>query len=113
MLEAADEPLIIPSPTLVEVDYFVRDRMAARVMLVLLDDIRRGAYVIEHVQDTDLRRISEIMDRYDDARVCFVDAAVLAIVERLREPKLATLDRRHFRDILRPNHVESLRLLPE
>jgi hypothetical protein len=37
---------------------------------------------------------------------------VLAIVERLNEPKLATLDHRHFR-MLRPRHVDSLILLPE
>ena len=41
----------------------------------------------------------------------FVDAAVLAIVERLHEPKLATLDQRHFRTI-RPRHVRALKLLP-
>jgi hypothetical protein len=44
-------------------------------------------------------------------RVGFVDAAVLAIVEHLGEPKLATLDRRHF-SIMRPRHVEALELLP-
>jgi hypothetical protein len=33
-------------------------------------------------------------------------------VERLNEPKLATLDHRHFR-ALRPRHVDALRLLPE
>jgi hypothetical protein len=33
------------------------------------------------------------------------------VVERWNEPKLATLDERHFRT-LRPRHVESLRLLP-
>ena len=42
----------------------------------------------------------------------FVDAAVLALVERLNEPKLATLDRRHF-GLLRPRHVDALHLLPE
>jgi hypothetical protein len=52
------------------------------------------------------------MERYADSRVGFVDAAVLAIVERLNEPKLATLDHRHF-GIIRPKHVASLRLLPE
>jgi len=36
---------------------------------------------------------------------------VLAFVERLRESKLATLDRRHF-GLLRPRHRESLDLLP-
>jgi uncharacterized protein len=44
-------------------------------------------------------------------RVGFVDAAVPAIVERLGEPKLATLDRRHF-SIMRPRHVDALELLP-
>jgi hypothetical protein len=43
--------------------------------------------------------------------VGFVDAAVLALVERLREPKLATLDRRHFA-AMRPRHVQALTLLP-
>ena len=50
--------------------------------------------------------------RYADADIGFVDAAVLALVERLKEPKLATLDRRHF-GLLRPRHVDALRLLPE
>jgi predicted nucleic acid-binding protein len=49
---------------------------------------------------------------YADADLGFVDAAVLAIVERLNEPKLVTLDRRHFGP-LRPRHVDALRLLPE
>jgi hypothetical protein len=35
-----------------------------------------------------------------------VDASVLALVERLRERRLATLDHRHFA-ILRPVHVEA------
>jgi hypothetical protein len=41
----------------------------------------------------------------------FADAAVLAIVERLNKPKLATLDRRQF-SIMRPRHVEAFGLLP-
>ena len=35
----------------------------------------------------------------------------LALVERLEEPKLATLDHRHFAT-MRPRHVEALELLP-
>ena len=38
---------------------------------------------------------------YADLRVGFVDAAVLAVVERLRETKLATLDHRRF-SVMRP-----------
>jgi hypothetical protein len=33
-------------------------------------------------------------------------------VERLNEPKLATIDHRHF-GMIRPHHVPALRLLPD
>ncbi|MGI8942551.1 MAG: hypothetical protein ACR2H7_11785 [Actinomycetota bacterium] len=42
--------------------------------------------------------------------VGFVDASVLAVVERLEEPKLATLDHRHFSVL---HHISALRLLPD
>ena len=82
------------------------------VFVGLLDDINSGAYLVEELQAQDYRRIRDICDRYADADVGFVDAAVLAVVERLNEPKLATLDHRHFQ-ILRPRHVDALQLLPE
>jgi predicted nucleic acid-binding protein len=41
----------------------------------------------------------------------FVDAAVVAVVERLGERKLATLDHRHFGSV-RPRHADALTLLP-
>lgn len=62
------------------------------------------------MQDYD--RIEVIIRTYADSPVGFVDAAVLAVVERLNEPKLATLDRRHF-GMMRPRHVEALQLVPE
>ena len=86
--------------------------MHVGLLTALLDDIIAGAYHVEELQPQDYRRIREICNRYADADVGFVDAAVLSIVERLNEPKLATLDHRHF-GILRPRHVDSLRLVPE
>jgi hypothetical protein len=46
------------------------------------------------------------------AIIGFFDAAVMAVVERLDEPKLATLDHRHF-SVVRPLHRESIALLPD
>ena len=112
LIEAADEPLVIPAPVLVEVDYWVLVRLHPGVLMALLDDIIVGAYRVEELQPEDYRRIREICERYEDADIGFVDAAVLAVVERLNEPKLATLDHRHFH-ILRPRHVVALRLVPE
>ena len=112
LIEEVDEPLVIPAPVLVEVDYWVHVRLHPGVLVALLDDIVAGAYRVEDLQPEDYRRIREICDRYADADVGLVDAAVLAVVERLNEPKLATLDNRHFR-VLRPRHVDTLRLVPE
>ena len=112
VIEEADEPVVVPAPVLVEVDYWVRARLHPRVWVALLDDIIDGAYHVEDLWPEDYRRVCELCDRYDDADVGFVDAAVLAVVERLNEPKLATLDHRHFH-LLRPRHVDALRLLPE
>jgi predicted nucleic acid-binding protein len=95
----------------VEVDYWIHARLHTGVLVALMDDIVAGAYRVEELLTEDYRRIRELCDRYSDADVGFVDAAVLAIVERLNEPKLATLDHRHF-GILRPGHVEVLKLVP-
>jgi hypothetical protein len=79
--------------------------------VALLADIEAGAYLVADLDTSDYARVRELCDRYADADVGFVDAAVLAVVERFNEPKLATLDRRHF-GLLRPRHRESIEFLP-
>ena len=111
LIEDFLETLVIPAPVLVEVDYWIHRRLQPGVLVALLADIEAGAYVVENVAASDYPRIRDLCDRYADADIGFVDAAVMAIAERLNEPKLATLDRRHF-GMLRPRHVDSLVLLP-
>jgi hypothetical protein len=112
LVENAEELLLIPAPVLVEVDYWIHARLHPGVLVSLLDDIVSGAYRVEELRAEDYPRIRELCDRYADADIGFVDAAVLAVVERHNEPKLATLDHRHFR-ALRPRHTDTLTLVPE
>ena len=98
----------MPSPVLVELDHFV----PAAAFTEFLDDVRRGAFVVEDLRERDYARVAELLEQYADLRLGFVDAAVIAIVERRREKRVATLDRRHF-GVLRPRHVRALQLLPE
>ena len=111
LIEEIDEPLLIPGPVLVEIDHLIQRSLHPGALVALLADIDDGAYRVVDPLATDYRRITELCDRYADADIGYVDAAVLAIVERLNEPKLATLDHRHFA-VLRPRHVDALRLLP-
>jgi predicted nucleic acid-binding protein len=112
IIEEANERLVVPSPVLVEVDFWIHRRLHPGVLVALLDDIAGGAYVVENLVSQDYQRVRQLCDRYADADIGFVDATVLAIVERLNEPKLVTLDHRHF-GMLRPRHVNALHLLPE
>ncbi|MEX2230387.1 MAG: VapC toxin family PIN domain ribonuclease [Dehalococcoidia bacterium] len=112
LIEECSEPLVIPAPVLVEVDYWIHERLYATVRSALPGDIAAVAYEVAELQPSDYGRVAAICDQYADSDIGFVDAAVLAIVERLREPKLATLDRRHF-GLLRPRHVQALTRLPE
>ncbi|MGH2915639.1 MAG: type II toxin-antitoxin system VapC family toxin [Solirubrobacteraceae bacterium] len=111
LIESAGETLVIPAPVLVEVDYWIHRKLHPGVLVALLADIEERAYAVEPLVAADYARVREICDRYADADVGFVDAAVLAVVERLGEPKLASLDHRHF-GLLRPRHCEALVLLP-
>ena len=110
LLQEAREPRVVPAPVLTEVDWLCAQASIERFGPVL-EQIGFGALVVENLLPEDYRRVSKLLATYADLRVGFVDAAVLAIVERLREPKLATLDHRHF-SVMRPRHVDALELLP-
>ena len=77
-----------------------------------VEDLESGAYRLVNLEPSDVSRAAELEQRYADLDLGFVDAAVLAICERLQEDKVATLDRRHFAAV-RPAHCEALRLLPD
>jgi len=96
----------------VETDYWVGKWLGPNAFPSLLDQIVDGAFEVQDLSIDDYLRVRDLCARYADSDIGFVDAAVLAIVERLGEDKLATLDHRHF-GMMRPRHVEALRLLPE
>jgi uncharacterized protein len=112
LIETSTEALLVQAPVLVEVDYWIQTRLHAGVLVALLNDIADGAYVVADLRPEDYRQVRELCDRYAEADVGIVDAAVVTPVEWLNEPTLATLDRLHF-GLLRRRHVDALRLLPE
>lgn len=111
LIENSTEPIVVPGPVIVEVDWLASRRLQPEAFLKLLTDIDNALVQVEELVEADYRRSSDLMARYRDLSLGFVDAAVMSIVERLGETKLATLDRRHF-GVVRPRHVPSLRLLP-
>ena len=67
--------------------------------------------ILETLTAADYKRAAEILRKYDDANIDFVDAIVVAIDERLNVTKILTVDRRHF-DIFKPRHCQAFAILP-
>ena len=105
------ESLVVPAATLVEVDYWVRSRLTVTVWRTFVEDLAAGAYRLEPATEPDVVRAAELQEHYADLGLGFVDASVIALCERLGEPKVATLDRRDF-SVVVPRHVPALELLP-
>jgi uncharacterized protein len=109
LLQGSAEPRVVPVCVLVEVEYLLRPWPDA--FLALLADFETGALELVDLPARWLLRAGELIARYRDLSLGLVDATVIAASEMLDEPKVATLDRRHF-SVVRPDHVETLTLLP-
>lgn len=109
LIRDTSEPLVVPVCVLVEVEYLLRPW--PRAFAALLSDFDAGALSVLELQPRWLQRAGDLLRRYRDLPLGLVDATVVAATEMLREEKVATLDQRHFR-VVRPDHVESLTLLP-
>jgi hypothetical protein len=101
----------IPAPVLVEVDWLARSRGVADAMDRLLSSVDDGSVVLVDLDAEDYGRVRSLLRTYANLQLEFVDAAVVAIAERLEQTRVATLDRRHF-SVVRPLHVPSFELLP-
>lgn len=108
----AREDLVVPGLVLAELDYWCHERLSGDAWLVFLEDLLAGAYRAEHPTREDLARCATLQRKYGDLRLGVVDASVIALAERLGEPKVATLDHRLF-GVVRPAHAETLDLLPD
>ena len=111
LITEAREDLVVPMLVLSELDYWCARRLTSEAWLTFVDDVLVGVYQVEAPTLPDLRRCRELQSRYADLGLGVVDASIVALAERLGEPKVATLDERHFR-VVRPSHVDALELLP-
>ena len=108
---ALPEPKLVPEPVIAETDYLVRKNLGVNAEIGFLRGVVEGSFAALSPQHADRERASELVERYRDLDIGYVDAIVVAIAERLSETRIATIDRRDFLAI-RPRHVEAFELLP-
>jgi predicted nucleic acid-binding protein len=103
--------IVIPAPSLGEIDYLLRVRLGANALLQFLADIERGAFHVESLMPQDLRRCAALLAKYSDLDLGLCDAAVVAVAERLGTDRILTVDERDFRAI-RSVGGKTFRLFP-
>jgi uncharacterized protein len=109
-LQRRDLRVIVPTLVVAEVSYLLGSRLGPRADAAFMRAMT--AQDTEPPTSEDFERIAELVEQYADFPLGGVDASVIALAERLDTPIVLTLDRRHFAAV-RPNHCESLQLLPE
>jgi len=109
-LAAARPPLLLSPFVLAELDYLIASRVGEAARASLLDEVERGAYLLETMTGVDVARAHVVIKRYADLQIGLADASIVVLAERRRVRDVLTLDERHFR-LLTANGM-SLRLLP-
>jgi predicted nucleic acid-binding protein len=110
VMENEPNPLL-PTPILTELAYMViRDAGYApflRFFRFALAGEPRLAYPVA----ADFSRAADLMEKYADSRLDFVDCAISAMAERLNIFRILTVDQRDFR-MIRPSHIPAFEILP-
>ena len=101
---------IIPSTVIVEVCQLLKYRFGCMVEIKFLDEINQSNFIMETIQLADFSRIMEILVKYMDLHVGYVDASIVAVAERLGTNKILTLDKKHF-NVLIPSGFAYFELL--
>jgi predicted nucleic acid-binding protein len=87
------------------------DTGALIALLNAADDHHAGCRNLFATYPGRLPRMAELVRRYADFPLGAADASVIAVAERLKTTRIATLDHRHFRAV-RPAHCDAFELLP-
>lgn len=103
----------LPQPAVTEICYMLEGRhgpAAVSTFLASLADGSAGVALLEP-EPNDYGRAAEIIAKYADSGLDFVDALIVALAERLNIGTILTLDHRHF-SVVRPRHRAAFEVLP-
>ncbi len=110
-LKDITDALVIPVTVLPEICYLLNTHLGKDSERNLITSITQGELRIEGLIAEDYRRSLQLLERYSNVNIGFVDASVVALSERLKINRILTTDRKHF-SIIRPRHCHAFELLP-
>jgi len=108
---AEREPIILPVPAITEIAYLLGRDLGVDAAAYFIETLNATNIVLENPTSEDYTRSAEILRKYNDANIDFVDVCIVAMAERLNITKILAVDRRHF-SLFKPKHCKSFEILP-
>jgi len=109
-LESETNP-ILPDVVLPELAYLILRELGYPALTAFLRATAAGELPQAQSTPQDLARAADLLEKYADNKVDFVDCVIVAMAERLNLTKVLTVDRRHF-TIFRPKHCDYFEIAP-
>ena len=103
--------LLLPAPVIAETAWMIGSVLGPATEATFIASVADGDFTVADLTSADWRRVAELVERYSDMDLGTVDAAVVAIAERLNVTTIATINPRDFR-VVRPARCEAFELLP-
>lgn len=97
-------PFLVPVAAMGEIAYLVEERLGAAVLDGVLSDLSSGGLTAD-CGDDDIPRVRELLSRYADLELGYVDASVIACAERSGGTVL-TFDMRDFGVVAREGLID-------
>ena len=108
---AAEENFLLPEVIIPELAYLILRQSEYTRLANFLRSVAADNFSLVPTEKQDLKRAAEILEQYQDSKLDFVDAVVMAIAERLNITRILTVDRRDF-GAFRPRHCAAFEIVP-
>lgn len=101
----------VPDVILGEVTYMLRTRIGQHAVIQFLATFSVANFTLTPILKEDLTRAGQVMEKYRESDLDFVDCCLVALSERLNITHICTFDERDFRKIV-PAHAPYFTLFP-
>ncbi|MDQ3321543.1 MAG: PIN domain-containing protein [Acidobacteriota bacterium] len=101
----------LPEAVIPELAYLVMRDLSYQALVKFLRSVAAGDFRLVPTELQDLERAAEVLEKYADSKVDFVDCVIVAIAERLNIERILTVDRRHF-NLFRPRYCDVFEIVP-
>lgn len=105
------DQLILPAPVIVETGWMIAAVLGPATEAAFIASVAAGDFTVTDLTPSDWNRVAVLVEQYADMDLGTVDAAVVAVAERLGIVTLATINPRDFR-VVRPAHTDAFELVP-